>query len=78
MATAVSTDSRATKFSPDEYVYHRVTATFVGRVDGVSPEIHAFHLKRSEMDKADYLGFGQMGVQDEIAVLCLPIPSDKR
>jgi len=64
MATAVSADSRATKSSPDEYVYHRVTATFVGRIDGVSPEIHAFHLKRSPMDKADYLGFGQMGLYD--------------
>jgi hypothetical protein len=64
MATAVSADSRATKSSPDEFVYHRVTATFVGRIDGVSPEIHAFHLKRSEMDKADYLGFGQMGLYD--------------
>jgi len=64
MVAAVSADSRAAKSSPDEYVYHRVTATFVGRIDGASPEIHAFHLKRSPMDKADYLGFGQMGLYD--------------
>jgi hypothetical protein len=64
MVAAVNADSRAAKSSPNEYVYHRVTATFVGRIDGVSPEIHAFHLKKSPMDKADYLGFGQMGLYD--------------
>jgi hypothetical protein len=64
MATAVKADSRAEKSSPKDYVSHRVTATFVGRIDGVSPEIHAFHLKRSPMGKADYLGFGQMGLYD--------------
>jgi len=64
MASAAGADSRAAKSSTDEYVYHRVTATFVGRIDGVSPEIHAFHLKRSPTDRADYLGFGQMGLYD--------------
>lgn len=64
IATTVRADSRAAKSSPDEYVYHRVTATFVGRIDVVSSEIHAFHVKRSPMHKADYLGFGQMGLYD--------------
>ena len=63
MAAATSADSRAESNS-DETVYHRVTATFVGRIDAVSPEIHAFHQKRSPADKADYLGFGQMGLYD--------------
>lgn len=64
MVAAVKADSRAAKSSPVEYTYHRVTATFVGRIDGVSPEIHAFHLNRPPAGKADYLGFGQMGSYD--------------
>ena len=64
MAAAARADSRAAKSNPDEYVYHRATATFVGRIDAVSPEIHAFHQKQSPTDKADYLGFGQMGLYD--------------
>jgi hypothetical protein len=64
MAAAVSADSRGAKSSSDEFVYHQVTATFVGRIDAVSPEIHALHQKRSPTDKADYLGFGQMGLYD--------------
>jgi hypothetical protein len=64
MAAAVKADHLAEKSRKHELAIHRVTATFVGRVDGVSPEIHAFHVKRSPMDKADYLGFGQMGLFD--------------
>jgi hypothetical protein len=64
MAAAVKADDLAMKSRKDELVTHRVTATFVGRVDGVSPEIHAYHLKRSPLDKADYLGFGQTGLFD--------------
>ncbi len=64
IATAVRADSLAEKSGSKNNVFHRVTATFVGRIDGVSPQIHAFHRKRSPMDKADYLGFGQMGLFD--------------
>jgi hypothetical protein len=64
MATTIRADSRAEKSGSKDKVFRRVTATFVGRIDGVSPEIHAFHRKRSPMDKADYLGFGQMGLFD--------------
>ena len=60
----VRADARAEKTDPNEYIFHRVTATFVGRIDGVSPDFHAFHLKRTEMDRADFLGFGQMGLSD--------------
>jgi hypothetical protein len=59
---AIKADKQTAK--SDEYIFHKVTATFVGRIDGVSPEIHAFHLKRKPMDKLDYLGFGQAGQFD--------------
>ena len=65
----VRADARAEKTDPNEYVFHRVTATFVGRIDGASPDIHAFHLKRTQMDRADFLGFGQMGLFDAQFVL---------
>ena len=61
---AIKANKQATKSEPDEYIFHEVTATFVGRIDGVPPEIHAFHLKRKPMDKLDYLGFGQAGQFD--------------
>ena len=48
---------------------HRVSATFIGRVDEVSNDIHEFHRRRKTMDHADYLGFGQMGLYDAQFVL---------
>lgn len=50
-------------FPPDCTTY-RVTATFIGRVDGVSKQVHAAHLKRSSRDPLDGRGFGQMGMFD--------------
>jgi hypothetical protein len=50
-------------FPPDCTTY-RVTATFIGRVDGVSKEVHAAHLKRSSQEPADGKGFGHMGMFD--------------
>lgn len=44
-------------------------ATFIGRIDGVPDDVHAFHLKRKDMDRADFLGFGQMGLFDGQFVL---------
>jgi hypothetical protein len=64
MMDAVKADKRSDASAKDEIVIHRVTATFVGRIDAVSAEVHAIHLKRSPTDKADYLGFGQMGLFD--------------
>ena len=64
MTAAVKADARSAKSHANELVLHRVTATFVGRIDGVSPEIHAAHLKRSPTDRPDYKGFGQMGLFD--------------
>jgi len=62
-------DARPQGADPNKFVFHQVSATFVGRVDGVSPDIHAFHLKRKPTDRADYLGFGQMGLFDAQLVL---------
>ncbi|GAC1627560.1 MAG: hypothetical protein NVS9B13_24720 [Candidatus Acidiferrum sp.] len=64
MKARVRADAHSQKTNPNDYIFHRVTATLVGRIDGVSPDIHAFHLKRTSMDRADYLGFGQMGLFD--------------
>jgi hypothetical protein len=64
MHARVKADARAEKSTPDKIVFHRVTATFIGRIDGVSSGIHEFHLKRKPRDRADGLGFGQMGLFD--------------
>jgi hypothetical protein len=48
---------------PDCHLY-QVTATFTGRADGVSREVHAAHLKRGTFQPSDGKGFGQMGLFD--------------
>ena len=54
---------------PPDCTTYRVTATFIGRIDGVSKEIHAAHVKRSSRDPVDGKGFGHMGMFDaEIVV----------
>lgn len=50
-------------FPPDCTTY-RVTATFTGRVDGVSKQAHEAHRKRSSGDQIDGKGFGHMGMFD--------------
>lgn len=55
------------KEHPGQYVSHCVTATFIGRIDAVSSEIHEFrkNLKKEQRQgSADYLGFGQMGLYE--------------
>jgi hypothetical protein len=47
---------------PNEYVSYCVTATFIGRIDSVSPEIHEFRKKQKPDGRSDVLGFGQMGL----------------
>ncbi len=64
MKSRVKAEQSAEKRQPGGFVSYRVTATFVGRIDGVCPEIYAFHKKRSDTDRADFLGFGQMGLFD--------------
>lgn len=54
---------------PPDCTTYRVTATFTGRVDGVSRRLHEAHLKRSDADPTDGKGFGHMGMFDaEIVV----------
>lgn len=45
------------------FPFHEVSATFIGRIDGVSQEIHAFHMNPSGGDTR-FLGFGPMGFYD--------------
>jgi hypothetical protein len=44
---------------PGAFVSHCVTATFIGRIDAVSQEIHEF--RKKQKSDSDFLGFGQMG-----------------
>lgn len=55
--------------SPVDCDVERVTATFTGRIDSVSKQIHAAHLKRPANASPDSRGFGQMGVFDAQFVL---------
>jgi hypothetical protein len=64
MRARAEADARSDKEDAKNYVDHRVSATFVGRVDGVADDVHAFHLKRGEQSRADFLGFGMMGMFD--------------
>jgi hypothetical protein len=57
-------DARALKQDADPLILYRVAATFIGRIDAVSDDVHEFHLKRKSFDRADFLGFGQMGLFD--------------
>jgi hypothetical protein len=49
---------------PPECTTYRVTATFTGRVDGVSKKVHAAHLKKSSRGAVGGEGFGHMGIFD--------------
>jgi len=53
---------------PPDCRTYRVTARFTGRIDGVSKQIHAVHLKRSS-NGTDWKGFGQMGMYDAQIVI---------
>lgn len=55
--------------TPPDCDVHQVTATFIGRIDSVSKEIHAAHLNSSSFDHPDFKGFGQMGMFDAQFVL---------
>lgn len=54
-------DSDFEKNHPNQYASHCVTATFVGRIDAVSSEVHEFRKKQKDLH-GDGLGFGQMGL----------------
>jgi hypothetical protein len=48
-----------------------VTATFAGRIDSVSKQLHEAHLKRSPLEHNDGRGFGHMGMFDAELVVGL-------
>jgi hypothetical protein len=49
---------------PPDCTAYRVTATFTGRVGGVSKKIHEAHRKQSSSDQIAGKGFGHMGMFD--------------
>jgi hypothetical protein len=69
MRARAKADERSLNEDANTFTYHRVAGTFIGRIDGVTDDVHAFHLKRKDMDRADFLGFGQMGLFDAQFVL---------
>jgi hypothetical protein len=52
-----------TACGPDCHRY-QITATFTGRIDSVSNDIHVAHLKKSPSEGSDFKGYGQMGLFD--------------
>jgi hypothetical protein len=69
MSARAKADERDLKRNGDTWTFYRVAATFTGRIDAVSDDVHVFHLKRKNTDRADFLGFGQMGLFDAQFVL---------
>ena len=69
MRARAQADERSSKENTDSFAFNRVAATFIGRIDAVPDDIHTFHLKRKDTDRADFLGFGQMGLFDAQFVL---------
>ena len=57
--------------TPTDCAVDRVTATFTGRIDSVSKQLHQAHLKRSHSGPNDGKGFGQMGMFDAELVVGL-------
>jgi hypothetical protein len=57
------------KKHPGKFVSHCVTATFVGRVDSVAPEVHEFRKNHASQEHNDGLGFGQMGLFEAQLIL---------
>jgi hypothetical protein len=56
-------DAPPSSLLPDCTSYS-VTATFTGRIDGVSKRTREVHRKRSSRDQIDRMGFGHMGIFD--------------
>jgi hypothetical protein len=69
MRARTKLDERNLKEDVGTLTFYRVAATFTGRIDAVSEDVHAFHLKRTDTDRADFLGFGQMELFDAQFVL---------
>ena len=48
--------------APPDCRTYRITATFIGRIDGVSKEVHRAHRRLTSNDRFDIKGFGDMGM----------------
>jgi hypothetical protein len=55
-------DNESYQNDSTKFVGHCVTATFTGRVDTVSNEVHEFRKRNARQERSDFLGFGQMGL----------------
>jgi hypothetical protein len=55
-------DADYEKEHPGKFIDHCVTATFVGRIDSVSSDVHEYRKKNPSKEQSDGLGFGQMGL----------------
>jgi hypothetical protein len=62
-------DASYEKKHPGNFISHCVTATFVGRVDSVTPEVHEFRKSHPSQEHSDGLGFGQMGLFEAQLIL---------
>jgi hypothetical protein len=62
-------DAAYEKKHPGNFISYCVTATFVGRVDSVSPEVHEFRKNHPPQEHSDGLGFGQMGLFEAQLIL---------
>jgi hypothetical protein len=62
-------DDESYKKNPDKFVDRCVTATFTGRLDAVSAEVHKFRKLHPPREQSDFLGFGQMGLFESEFVL---------
>jgi hypothetical protein len=62
-------DAAYEKKHPGNFISHCVTATFVGRVDSVAPEVHVFRKNHASQEHNDGLGFGQMGLFEAQLIL---------
>jgi hypothetical protein len=63
-ARAKADEKALAETNAETITLYRVAATFTGRIDAVPDDVRAFHIKRKPTDRADFLGFGQMGLFD--------------
>lgn len=62
-------DDESYKKNPEKFVDHCVTATFTGRIDAVTSQVHEFRKSHPHEEHSDFLGFGQMGLFEAEFVL---------
>lgn len=63
------TDQPPPPSAPPDCTTYRIEASFTGRIDSVSREVHAAHQRRTSADPPDFKGFGHMGLYDAELVM---------